>query len=162
MKHLLHSNTSKIVLTAVLFIIYGSCIAGGLDTLAVRNEVLKVHELMAEAGLNTDPSKMFEYILDAGPGTIIQNGILMESKAEALAAVKKGMEGVAYVKRSFDRIYVKILSADAALVSSSGKTVIELHDGRTFESPIALTEVFVRKNGTWKMIHGHHSVPPRQ
>ena len=162
MKPFLRRCTREIVFAAVLMILSGACIAGGLDTLAVQKEVLEVHERIAEAGLSTDPTEMFGYILDAGPGTIIQNGVLMESKAEALASVKKGMEGVARVKRSFDRIYVKLLSADAALLAGSGKTVIELHDGRTFESPIALTEVFVRKDGNWKMINGHHSVPPRQ
>lgn len=130
--------------------------------LAIEKAVLEVHSKMAAAAQDPDAEKMFAFILDAGPGTIIQNGVYMNSRQDALEAVKKGMQGVTKAERSFTRTRVTVLSPGAALVTGSGTTTITLTDGRVLGSPIALTEVFILKDGEWKLLHGHHSVPNRQ
>jgi hypothetical protein len=129
---------------------------------AVEKAVLEAHDRMTRAAAEPDAEKMFAFILDAGPGTIIQNGVYMNSRRDALDAVKKGLQGVEKVERSFDQTRVTVLSPNAALVTGDGTTTITLMDGRVFTSPFAVTEVFVLRNGEWKMLHGHHSVPNRQ
>jgi hypothetical protein len=129
---------------------------------AVEKAVLEAHSNMTAAAQDPDAEKMFAFILDAGPGTIIQNGVYIDSKREALEAVKKGMQGVTKVERTFDRKRVTVLSACAALLTGNGTTTITLMDGRVISSPFALTELFVLGDGGWKLLHGHHSVPNRQ
>jgi hypothetical protein len=152
-------------LTAVLC---GSLHAADSGTLAdstrqaVEKAVLEAHERMTAAAQDPDAEKMFAFILDAGPGTIIQNGVYMNSRQDALEAVEKGMQGVSKVERSFNKTRVTVISSDAALLTGEGTTTITLKDGRAFGSPFALTELFVLRNNEWKLLHGHHSVPNRQ
>jgi len=129
---------------------------------AVEKAVLEAHSRMTAAAQDPDPEKMFAFILDAGPGTIIQNGVYLNSRQDALEAVKKGMEGVAKVERSFKQTRVTVLASELALLTGYGTTTITLMDGRVISSPIALTELFVLRDGEWKLLHGHHSVPNRQ
>ncbi len=129
---------------------------------AIEKAVLEAHSKMTAAAQDPDAEKMFAFILDAGPGTIIQNGVYLNSRQDALEAVKKGMEGVAKVERSFKQTHVTVLAPDIALLTGYGTTTITLMDGRVISSPIALTELFVLRDGEWKLLHGHHSVPNRQ
>jgi len=128
----------------------------------VEQAVLEAHGKMTKAAQDTDAEKMFVFILDAGPGTIIQNGVYMNSRQDALESVKKGLQGVSKVERSFNQTLVTVLAPDAALLTGEGTTAMTLKDGRMFTSPFAVTEVFVLRSGEWKMLHGHHSVPNRQ
>ena len=129
---------------------------------AVEKAVLEAHSGMTAAALDPDAEKMFAFILDAGPGTIIQNGVYMNSRQDALDAVKRGMQSIMKLERAFNRTRVTVLSPCAALLTGEGTTTVTLLDGRVISSPIALTEVFVLKDGEWKLLHGHHSVPNRQ
>ena len=131
----------------------------GADSAAVVKAVLETYAQMTKAAQSPDAEKMFEWILDAGPGTIIQNGVFMKSRQDALDAVKRGMLNVVKVERVFNQTRVTVLAPDAALLTGEGTTSITLDDGRTFGSPFSLTEVFVLRDGQWKVLHGHHSVP---
>ena len=132
------------------------------DKQSIEKAVLEVHNQMAQANRDLNSEKMFEYILDAGPGVIISDGNLMKSREEALNSVKNGFQLISKVERTFNQTYVTVLSSDAALVTSEGISGITLKDGRTFSNTFALTEVFVLKDGKWKMIHGHYSMPNAQ
>jgi hypothetical protein len=129
---------------------------------AVEKAVLEAHSLLTAAAEGPDAEKMFAFVLDAGPGTIIQNGVYMNSRQDALEAVKRGMQGVMKAARTFNRTRVTVLSPAAALLTGDGTATITLMDGRVISSPFALTELFVLRDGGWKLLHGHHSVPGRQ
>ena len=156
------------IVAVLTVILWNGIDAADRDTLAdstrkaVEKAVLEAHEKMTKAAQDTDAEKMFAFILDAGPGTIIQNGVYMNSRQDALESVKKGLQGVSKVERSFNQTLVTVLAPDAALLTGEGTTAMTLKDGRMFTSPFAVTEVFVLRSGEWKMLHGHHSVPNRQ
>jgi hypothetical protein len=161
-------NTSVSIAVILFAFLCGSLEAADCDTpadstrQAVERAVLEAHSRMTAAAQDPDAEKMFAFILDAGPGTIIQNGVYMNSRQDALDAVKRGMHNVAKVERAFKRTHVTVLSSCAALLTGEGTTTVTLMDGRVISSPIALTEVFVLRDGEWKLLHGHHSVPNRQ
>jgi hypothetical protein len=145
---------------AVLFSLAASLAsAADADEPAIRKAVLAVHNRMADAmrSLNTD--KFFESIRDSGPGTIIDDGVLRLSRAEALDAVKRGLQGVASVDRKYNRVDVSVLAPTVALVTGEGIATFVLADGRSISSPFAVTELFVLTAGEWKLAHGHHSTP---
>jgi hypothetical protein len=131
----------------------------GADSAAVVKAVLDVHAKMTDAANSPEADKMFEFILDAGPGTIIQDGVLMQSRQEAIESVRAGMKGVLRVERSYDRTRVFVLSKDAALLAANGSATFILEYGRTITRPFAVSEVFVLRDGKWMVLHGHHSVP---
>ena len=128
---------------------------------AVRKAVLETNAKMSEAANRMDVDAFFSYILDSGSGGIIKSGTVFKSRQEALQAVKQGFMGVAKIDRQFVQPRVTVLSPDAALLVSEGTVAAELSDGRKMNSRFAVSLVFVRRDGAWKLLHGHYSAPPR-
>lgn len=124
---------------------------------SVKQAVLKVHQQMTDSGLNVD--KFFDCILDFDTGMIIQDGTLFKTRKQAYDTVKRGYENVSSVERTYDQTFVTVLSSDTSLLTGTGVTKITLTDGRTFDSAFAVSMVFVLRDGQWKMLHGHYSVP---
>jgi hypothetical protein len=148
------------LIAAALFLT-GRPIAEAADqSEAIKQAVLEVHARMGQATETLDADKLFGFILDGGPGTIIQNGEYFETPSAALDSVRRGLRGVAKAERTFDRTEVTVLAPDVALLTGAGLVRMTLDDGRNLSSRFAVTTVFVHRNGEWKVLHGHHSVPP--
>ncbi len=126
---------------------------------AVEQAVLATNAKMMAAANRLDADAFFEFILDTDQGLIIQNGVLFKNRADALAAVKRGFTGIAKMDRRFENPQVTVVSADCALLSAEGTAAATLDDGRTLNSRFAVSLVFVRQDGQWKLLHGHYSMP---
>ena len=124
---------------------------------AIKQAVLKVHQQMTDSGLDVDT--FFDCILDFDNGMIIQDGVLFKTSNEAYDAVRKGYEGLSKVTRTYDQTFVTVLSSESALLTGTGTTEVTLTDGRTFDSKFAVSMVFVLRDGQWKVLHGHYSIP---
>jgi ketosteroid isomerase-like protein len=131
----------------------------GMDEAAIEKAVLKVNDEMIQASNNLDADKFFEYILDTNKGLIIQDGILFKTHQEAYDVVKKGFEAFSKLQRSFNQIYVTVISSNTALLTGTGTTRATLKDGQTITAPFAVSLVFVLKDGQWKLLQGHYSTP---
>jgi uncharacterized protein (TIGR02246 family) len=126
---------------------------------AIEKAVLKTHIEMTQADSNLDVDKFFSYILDFDKGLIIQDGRLFKTRQEAYEAVKEGFEGISQLKRTYEQTYVTVISPEVALLTAHGTSTVTLSDGQTFSSPFAVSLVFVLRDGQWKVLHGHYSVP---
>jgi len=133
--------------------------AGDGDAAAVEKAVLKTHHEMVAAADALDAEGFFAFILDTARGPVIQDGRLFPTRAEALEAVGRSFEGVARVERVYESEDVTVISEKAALLTGRGVTTVTLEDGRTFESPFAVSLVFVLKGEGWRVLHGHYSAP---
>jgi uncharacterized protein (TIGR02246 family) len=125
----------------------------------IEKAILKTHSQMNQADNNLDADKFFSYILDFDKGLIIQDGRLFKTRQEAFEAVKKGFEGISQLKRTYEQTYVTIISPEAALLTAQGTSTVTLSDGQTFSSPFAVSMVYVLRDGQWKLLQGHYSVP---
>ena len=126
---------------------------------AVEKAVLETNAKMAQAANRLDVDGFFAYILDTDKGLIIQNGTVFKTRTEAMEAVKRGFMGVAKMDRRFENPQVTVISPDTALLASEGSVSATLTDGREISSRFAVSVVFVRKAGQWKVLHGHYSMP---
>lgn len=126
---------------------------------AIEKEVLKTHNQMTQADSSLDANKFFSYILDFDKGLIIQDGQLFKTSQEAFEVVKAGFEGISKLKRTYEQTYVTVISPETALLTAQGTSTVTLTDGQTFSGPFALSMVFVLRDGQWKMLQGHYSVP---
>lgn len=126
---------------------------------AIEKAVLENHIQMTKAENNLDVEKFFSFILDFDKGLIIQDGRLLKTRQEAYDAVKKGFEGISKVERVYEQNYVTVISPEAALFTANGTTTVTLSDGRVLSGPFAVSMVYVLRDGQWKMLHGHYSVP---
>lgn len=126
---------------------------------AVKSAVLETNNKMIEAGNRMDVEGFFSYILDTNEGSIVQNGIRFKSREQAMQAIQQGHTGVAKIDRQFTNPQVTLISPDAALLVSEGTVNATLNDGRTIKGSFAVSLLFVRKEGQWKLLHGHYSMP---
>ncbi len=126
---------------------------------AIEKAVLEANAKMIQAAESMDADVFFDWILDTVKGPVIQDGRLLLTRQEALETVRRGFQGVAKSKYQLDRTYVWVISPEAALLTAEGTSTATLADGRTLSAPFALSEVFVLREGKWKVLHAHQSVP---
>ena len=128
-----------------------------LDKAAITQAVLAANAKATAAANSMDADKFFEHIIGSEPGCIINDGRLYHSREEALADVRMGFEATAEITRSFDKTHVTVLSADTALLTATGTTHVTRFGGGKSKSAFAVSQLFVKKDGEWKIKHGHFS-----
>ena len=128
------------------------------DTAIVR-AVLDANARLTDASDRLDTDAFFTGIVDSDETRIIQDGRLFKTRAEAMAVVRQGSQGVAKLERRFDVPHVTVLAPGVALLTAEGTTAVTLQDGRALSSRFAVSLVFVLRDGRWKLFHGHYSLP---
>jgi hypothetical protein len=126
---------------------------------AVVQAVLDANARLNDAACRLDTDAFFAGIVDSDETRIIQDGKLFKTRAEAMAAVRLGSQGIAKLERRFEDPHVVLHAPDAALLTAEGTTTFTLTDGRTLSRPFAVSLVFVLRKGQWLLFHGHYSVP---
>jgi uncharacterized protein (TIGR02246 family) len=129
------------------------------DTKSVEEAVLAVSAEMTRAGEAVDADRLFRYMLETDKGSVIQNGVLLATRQEALERVRGNLRGIQRIQYRWQRQYVTVLSPEIALLTAEGESVATTTAGDTFTTPFAQTVVFVLRDGGWKVIHAHQSSP---
>lgn len=125
----------------------------------VEQTVLAASAEMTRAGEALDADALFALMLDTDKGSVIQNGVFMATREEALRQVKSGFERVGKVQYRWRRQHVTVLSPQAALLTAEGESNVTIADGRVITTPFAQSVVFVLRDGEWKALHAHQSSP---
>lgn len=126
---------------------------------AIVQAVLAANAALTDASNRLDTDGFFADIVDSDETRIIQDGKLFKTRAETMAAVRQGSQGVARLERRFEDPHVTVLAPGAALLTADGTTSVTLQDGRTFNNRFAVSLLFVLRDGRWKVLHGHYSLP---
>ena len=121
--------------------------------------VLTVNNRMLAAANRLDTEAFFADVVESDESRIVQDGSLFATRADAMAAVRAGSQGVAHLDRRFIDPHVTLLAPEVALLTAAGTTAVTLSDGRTFDGRFAVTLVFVFRDGRWQLFHGHYSIP---
>ena len=139
----------------------GSVSTQRADTKSVEDAVLAVSAEMTKAGEAADADRLFGYMLETDKGSVIQNGVLMATRQEALERVRTNLGGISRIQYRWKRQYVTVLSPEVAVLAAEGQSTATTAAGQTFTTPFAQTVVFVLKDGAWRAIHAHQSAPRR-
>ena len=126
---------------------------------SLEEAVLAVHAEMTRAGEAMDVDRLFSFMLDTGKGSVIQNGVFMATREEALRRVKGNLGGISKVAYRWNRQHVTVLAPDVALLTAEGESVATTAGGEVFSRSLAQTVVFVLREGHWKALHAHQSSP---
>ena len=129
------------------------------DAKSVEEAVLAVHAQMTRAGEAVDADRLFSYMLETDNGSIIQNGVILATRQEALERVRGNLRGIRSIQYHWLRQYVTVLSPEVALLAAEGESVVTTTGGSSFTAPFAQTVVFVLRDGGWKVIQAHQSSP---
>jgi hypothetical protein len=147
--------------------VVGLLLAGGSATHArqarssgqIEAAVLAASADMTRAGEAGDADRLFSFMLDNDKGSVIQNGVFLATRQDALEQVKANLRGLSKIAYHWKRQHVTVLSAEVALLTAEGESVATTLDGRVFTTPFAQTVVFVLTEGHWKALHAHQSSP---
>jgi hypothetical protein len=131
-------------------------------TQAIEAAVLAVHAEMTRAGEAADADRLFSYMLDTDKGSVIQNGVLLTTRREALEQVRANLSRVSKIQYRWTRELVTVLSAESAILVAEGESKATTASGDAFTAPFVQTVVFVLRDGAWKAIHAHQSSPRAQ
>jgi uncharacterized protein (TIGR02246 family) len=129
------------------------------DTKSVKDAVLAVSAEMTKAGEAADADRLFSYMLETDKGSVIQNGVFLATRQEALERVRNNLRGISRIQYRWKRQYVTVLSPEVAVLTAEGESTATTTAGDTFTTPFAQTVVFVLRAGNWKVIHAHQSTP---
>jgi uncharacterized protein (TIGR02246 family) len=140
----------------------GAVSARRADMQSVEDAVLAVSAEMTKAGEAVDADRLFSYMLETDKGSVIQNGVVMGTRQEALERIRANLRGLSKIQYTWKRQYVTVLSPEAAVLTAEGESTATTTAGETFTTPFAQTVVFVLRDGKWKAIHAHQSSPQRR
>ena len=153
---------SALLMLAGLFLLTGAGTTHARQTRDPRpfeEAVLRANADMARAAEAVDAERLFGYMLDTDKGSVIQNGMFLATREEALQRVKANLRGISKIVYRWKRQHVTALSAEVALLTADGESVATTTEGQVFTTPFAQTVVFVMREGQWKAIHAHQSSP---
>lgn len=158
------THTGRRTILIILGILHCVPTGGGLaattaDTKSVEDAVLAVSAEMTRAGEAVDADRLFSYMLETDKGSIIQNGVVLATRQEALERVRSNLRGISKIQYHWKRQYVSVLSPQVALLTAEGESAVTTTAGDTFTAPFAQTVVFVLRDGGWRVIHAHQSSP---
>jgi len=128
---------------------------------AIESAILDVQAKMKQAAEGRDVEALYKYVLEMDKGVIIEDGRIRWTRQEALNSTKQGLQGLKDLSYAYTQKYVTVISPTVALWVGEGTSSATLEDGRQFAVPFAETIVFVQKDGQWKVLHAHRSVPNR-
>ena len=129
------------------------------DPRPIEQAVLMANAEMERAAEAVDPERLFTFMLDTAKRSVIQNGMFLATRKEALQRVKTNLRGISKLAYRWKRQHVTVLSADVALLTAEGESIATTTDSQVFTTPFAQTVVFVLREGHWKAIHAHQSSP---
>ena len=124
---------------------------------AIEKAILAANAQVTQAAESRDAARLFSFLVDTNKGSIIQDGILSLTPADARARVEPGMQRLVVTYR-WKQQHVTVLSPEAALLVSDGETIVATESG-TRTQPFVQTTVWVLRDGAWKILHAHQSTP---
>jgi len=127
---------------------------------AIEKAVLAANAQVRQAAEARDLDRFFSFILDTNKGSIIQNGVLSLTPADARAKLEPGFRAPLKVEYRWKQQHVTVLSPTAALLVSEGEAAVTSANG-SFTAPFVQSEVWILRDGAWKILHAHQSSPPR-
>ncbi|RPJ86831.1 MAG: SgcJ/EcaC family oxidoreductase [Acidobacteria bacterium] len=145
-----------------LLLLSGSAVAADpvSQQSAIEKAVLEAMAKIEQAAERLEAGSFYDLALPEG--SIIQNGRLFASSEEARKSIEQAYQGIEKQEITFRRQQVTVVSPTVALVTAESDSSATLTDGREIAATSAWTVLFVLRDGQWKVLHAHTSVPPRQ
>jgi ketosteroid isomerase-like protein len=143
-------------------ILAAACYRPAADTLtstrrsALGDTLIVLDSVMNAAVDNLDCAKGLSYIGDERP-LFVSGGHVVQTHEQLLKGcqdIVAPRTGARYVARS---VTAHVLSRDAGYVVKDGEYVVRLRSGETRTEQLAMTTIWARQDGVWKMVHLHES-----
>ena len=126
---------------------------------AIVAEIESRFQSAMEGAARVDVDQVLEGAAGAGELTFITGDVMLSGLDRIRVRFEETYSGLASQELTFFEKRVRILGPDAALVMAVGEGTFTDQAGWTSEPVgIAVTVVFARENGTWRVRHAHQSI----
>jgi len=125
----------------------------------VRETVLRFDNEMNRAvdALDCGPPESGEWESSDREPIFVSGGRVVRTSAEVHEICKKMVSKRTGAVFAPDRITANVLSTDVAYVVREGNNTINYTDGTSTTNYLAMTTIWHREGGKWKMVHLHES-----
>jgi uncharacterized protein (TIGR02246 family) len=142
----------------ILFLFLLPAFLFGQSNAALERAVLAANDQVTHAAEARDAEKFFSFFADTTKGSVIQDGVLSLTPRGMRARVEPGFRQPVKVEFRWKQQHVTVLAPDTVLLVSEGDTLVTTDKG-TATQPFAQSMVWVLRNGAWKILHAHQSIP---
>lgn len=128
---------------------------------AIVAEVLDRTSEWGEACRRRDAPAVLELFLDSEDLRHVENGVIFPSHAAVAEFVNGWFGSTVEMDFSWEERHIVPLAADVATMTGVFKYEAKQESGEVWSGRNVFTGVFVKRGGTWRLVHGHESsVPP--
>ena len=128
---------------------------------AIVAEVLDRTSEWGEACRRRDAPAVLDLFLDSEDLRHVENGVIFPSYAAVAELLNSWFETTVEMDFSWEERHIVPLAADAATMTGVFKYEAKQESGEVWSGRNVFTGVFVKRGGTWRLVHGHESsVPP--
>ena len=129
------------------------------DNAVIEKAILSVHNQVTRAAEDRDLDRLFSFMAETSKGSIVQNGVLSLTPADAKAKVAPGFSAPVRVAYRWKQQHVTVLAPAIVLLVSEGDTIVNPEGQPQVTVPLVQTLVWVQRDGEWKILHAHQSSP---
>ena len=126
---------------------------------AIEEAVIATHAGMLSSASKADADGLFSYFIENDRGILAFDGALTLTREAALNGLRDAYSGLQEQKFEMAEEYVSVISPETAVLAGTGKFTSITKKGETFGSTFSVSIVFVLREGEWKVLHLHESVP---
>jgi ketosteroid isomerase-like protein len=134
--------------------------SGGGAEAAVVREILDRTSAWAEANRRRDAPAVLDLFLDSAELRHAENGVIFPSYSACADFVTGWYNSTVDMKMSWEQRDVVALSADAATMTGIFRYEATQDSGEVWSGRNVFTGVFLKRDGAWKLVHGHESTVP--
>lgn len=130
-----------------------------IDNASIEAAILNTYDEIMVVAEKVDVDKMFDYVLENDKGCLVSDGKLVMTRQAAIDNYRNNSRNIASVDYIMDKKLVTVVSAETAIMAAEGRYELTTVNGDKFGSPMAQSIIFVLKDGQWKVLHSHTSLP---
>lgn len=127
---------------------------------SIKTEIKQITNSTIESGNRKDVVELYSNFSDKTTG--VHSGAIMESWEQHKQQGADFFASLKEIEYKIDNMTVDVLSRDAAVLYGRYAMTATDTAGTPINAKPALTYVFTKENGKWKIIHFHVSDPPKE
>lgn len=127
---------------------------------AIADTLRGITREMAAGANALDVDRSLNYLTNDADLTFMSDAKLFPPKDSLTQLYHQVYSTFRSMEFIWDSSRVAVLDRDAGVVSSTGHFTVTDKSGKKSNTIVATTYVFQRRNGSWKLIHGHASHAP--
>ena len=157
------------MVAAFVFVVMGGCNGsntfqgqGSDEQAAIVAEILDRTSEWGEACRLRDAPAVLDLFLDSEDLKHVENGVIFASHTAVAEFVNGWFGSTVEMDFSWEERHIVPLAADAASMTGVFRYEAMQESGEVWSGRNVFTGVFVKRGGTWKLVHGHESIVPSQ